>query len=401
MTPNIIVYRENLLAYSETFILGQAESLRGYTPHYVGTRHVDGIATPAQRTLVLNDRSALGRAEELVYKASGLAPRFARRLRALKPVLIHAHFGADGVMALPLARQLRLPLVVTFHGYDATTHDRHLLGASSLRDRRLVQRRPQLIASGALIVAVSEHIRRSLLAKGFPPQQVVTHYTGIDPALFRPDPDQAKDAGPTVLFVGRFAEKKGCTYLLRAMAQVEREVPEARLVLIGDGPLRAELEATARALRLRATFLGRQSVGAVRDWMRRAWVFCLPSVTAENGDTEGLPTVILEALACGLPTVTTDSAGNPEAVADGEVGFVVPERDETGLARALARLLHDEDLRRQFGTRARALVLSRFDGRRLAAGLETLYARVIAAGAVGRRAAPISGAPDADGAKPI
>ncbi len=397
MKPNIVIYHEDLLAYSETFILSQAESVQRFTPHYVGTRRVTGIETPRERTMVLNDHSPLGRARELTYKATGFSPHLVSHLRALNPVLMHAHFGSDGAMALPLAQRLRLPLVVTFHGYDATTHDDHLRASRSLRNRRLLSRRPQLIASCALIIAVSDHIRRSLLARGYRPEQVVTHYTGIDPTHFTPDPDEVREAAPTVLFVGRFVEKKGCVYLLRAMQAVTQAVPGARLVLIGDGPLRAEMEAAARDLHVHAEFLGRQSIGSVRDWMRRAWVFCLPSITASSGDTEGLPTVILEAMASGLPTVTTDSAGNPEAVTDGEVGFTVPERDEAGLAQALVRLLRDEPLRRRFARLGRQVVLDRFDMNKQARALEALYERASATGEAPRRTPTRVFTPDTEG----
>lgn len=376
MKRRFVIYHEDLLAYSETFILNQAESVREFTPYYVGTRRVDGIATPPERTIVLNNRTPLGRAEELLYKASGCSPRFLRRIRAVAPVLIHAHFGFDGAMALPLARQLRLPLVVTFHGRDATLHDEHLKTSGSLRERRLLAWRPQLIRQGALFIAVSEHIRRELLARGFPAEKTVVHYNGIDTDLFAPTPGLHPPDGPTVLFVGRFVEKKGTAYLLRAMAEVQRAVPDARLVLIGDGPLRPSLESLARDLGLRYEFLGKQPMEAVRAHMQTAQVFCLPSVTASNGDTEGLPTVILEALAMGLPTVTTASAGNPEAVTDGETGLVVPERDEAALARALVRLLRDEALRRRFALAARQAVVAGFDAGQQARTLEGLYAQV-------------------------
>lgn len=374
MKRNLIIYHEDLLTYSETFILGQAESLRRFTPYYAGLRRVGELETPPGRTIVVSDGTPRGRAGELLYKATGLAPRLVSRLRALRPVLMHAHFGTNGAMALPLARRLRVPLVVTFHGRDATVHDDHLR-AGTLRERRLVTRRPELIRQGALFIAVSEHIRRQLLDRGFPPEKVVTHYNGIDTTFFTPR-EGPPSAEPAVLFVGRLVEKKGAAGLLRAMAEVQRAVPGARLVLIGDGPLRATLEEQARALGVRCAFLGKLSAGAVLDHMRAAQVFCLPSLTASNGDTEGLPTVVLEALAAGVPTVSTLSAGTPEAVTDGETGLLVPERDEGALAAALIRLLRDAPLRERLARAGRRVVVERFDAAVQARALETLYDRV-------------------------
>lgn len=387
---NIVIYQEDLLAYSETFILNQAESLRHFVPHYVGTRRVRGLQTPPERTVVINDRPVTGRLLELAYKATGYSLRLDRHLRRLQPALIHAHFGPNGAMALPLARRLGLPLVVTFHGADATTHDEHLLASRSLRDRRLVTRRPQLIASGALFIAVSEHIRRELLRRGFPAQRVVTHYNGIDTRLFSPAPAARRDG--EVLFVGRHVEKKGGEYLLRAMREVQVALPGARLVLIGEGPRQGELQALAGALGLNCRFLGRQTPEQVRAWMARSSVFCLPSVTAGSGDTEGLPTVLLEALAMGLPTVTTDSAGNPEAVRHGQTGLVVPERDAGALAQALIRLLRERALQRTFSAAALEDVRARFDAARLSRGLEALYTDVAARGPATRSPARLPGA---------
>lgn len=379
MKRHIVIYHEDLLAYSETFILNQAESLRHFTPHYLGTRRTQGLLTPPERTTVLNGGTALGRAEELLYKASGYSPRLNAQLRFLQPLLIHAHFGSNGAMVLPLARRVGLPLIVTFHGRDATMHDEALLASGSLRDRRLVTRRAQLARSGALFIAVSEHIRRQLLARGYPGHKIVTHYNGIATTFFTPAPQQQRapvSSVRSVLFVGRFVEKKGVIYLLRAMAAVQRLMPGVRLVLIGSGPLRPQLEALAHDLNVNCEFLGSQPPEVVLEQMRAAQVFCLPSVTASDGDTEGLPTVLLEALATGLPVVTTLSAGNPEAVSDGETGLLVPERDEAALAQAITRLLCDEPLRRRLGYAARHAVVSGFDAAQQALGLEALYARV-------------------------
>ena len=373
---NIVIYRENLLPYSETFILSQAEALRQFRPHYVGMRRVTGgIATPSERTMVLNDGSGRGRMAELAYKASGFAPRLYTRLKRLKPKLIHAHFGLDGVLALPISRRLRLPLIVTFHGFDATMRDEYLLAVNSRRSRRIVTHRPQLIREGAMFIAVSEHIRRQLLAKGFPPERVVTHYNGIDVSVFSPAPEGERE--DMVMFVGRLVEKKGGEYLLRAMQVVQRRFPWAQLVMVGDGPLRGELENLAEELQLSCRFLGRQTPAQVRNWMRVAQLFCVPSVTAENGDSEGLPTVILEAMAMGVPVVATSSAGNPEAVRHNHTGLIVPERDVAALAEALIRLMDDAALRLQFRRAGLEDVHRRFDARRLIGGLEQLYLRVL------------------------
>src|SRR6185437_507604 len=150
------------------------------------------------------------------------------------------------------------------------------------------------------------------------------HYNGVDLARFPPG-----SGGPDlVLFVGRLVEKKGVEILIEAFARARAARPGASLVIIGDGPLRPRLERRAGE---GVRFLGALPPGDVADWMRRATVLAAPSVTARDGDAEGLPNVIVEAAASALPAVGSDHSGIPEAILDGETGFIVPERDAEAL----------------------------------------------------------------------
>ena len=113
-------------------------------------------------------------------------------------------------------------------------------------------------------------------------------------------------------------------------------------------------------------------------WVRRAWVLAVPSVTARDGDCEGLPTVLLEAAACGVPAVGTRHSGIPEAIAEGRSGFLTPERDVAALAGRLADIVASPDLRHRLGQGARSLVEQRFDSERQIDRLEKFYADLIA-----------------------
>jgi colanic acid/amylovoran biosynthesis glycosyltransferase len=210
-----------------------------------------------------------------------------------------------------------------------------------------------------------------MLERGWPEEKIVVHYIGVDTAFFRPDPAVTRD--PVVLFVGRLIEKKGATHLITAMRDVQARVPEAELVLIGHGSRRAQLERQASESGVRARFLGELPPEEVRGWMKRAQVLCAPSVTASNGDSEGLPTVIVEAQAMGLPVVASISAGIPEIVADGVTGFLGREGDVTALTAQLLTVLDDSALRERMGGAGRARVLAHFDLHRQTARLEALY----------------------------
>jgi glycosyltransferase involved in cell wall biosynthesis len=140
--------------------------------------------------------------------------------------------------------------------------------------------------------------------------------------------------------------------------------------------LRAQLERQAGPLGDRVRFLGNLPPDEVAAWMARAWVLAAPSVTARDGDSEGLPTVVAEAAAASLPVVVSDHSGLPEAVVEGETGFIVPEADAAALARALTDMLAFPEVRARMARAARALAEERFDAVKQAAGLERLYDKV-------------------------
>jgi glycosyltransferase involved in cell wall biosynthesis len=294
-----------------------------------------------------------------------------RRLAACEPVLIHAHFGPDALNAWPLSTRLKLPLVVTFHGYDATQRGRLRDGFWAWRYER---RRPLIAQRATRLLAVSEHIRRALIDVGMPAELIRTHYIGVDLARFSAAPLETRE--PIVLGVGRFVEKKGFDVLVEAMASVQRRVPNAKLVLIGSGPLRERIGRRAQMLPGSFELLGPCPVDDVRAWMRRARALAVPSMTSRSGDTEGLPISLVEGLASGLPIVATHHAGIPEAVDEARAGFLVAERDASALADRLFRVLSDDVLWRRMSVHARETAERKFDLSSQTAALEDMYAEI-------------------------
>jgi colanic acid/amylovoran biosynthesis glycosyltransferase len=228
-------------------------------------------------------------------------------------------------------------------------------------------------AAGTCSSASSDYIRERVLGAGFPERRVVRHYIGIDTEALRPA--TAPAARKSIVHVARLVEKKGTRYLIEAFTRVAKNDPEVELLIIGDGPLGRSLEALARLQGPgdRIRFLGTQANAVVFDRLSKAAVFCLPSVTARSGDLEGLPISILEAAAMAVPVVATLHSGIPEAVSDGESGYLVPERDVGALAERLAHLLANDGLRQEMGQAARRIVEERFDLQRQTAALEDLY----------------------------
>lgn len=366
--PNAIVYAHSLLAPSMTFILSHGEALRRHRAIYAGAHRIHGLPLPEDRVVTANRGGPAGRGAEFLFRRFGIAPRFFSQLRAYRPRIVHAHFGPSGPSALCIARRMGVPLVQTYHGRDATmTEDE---ARRSWRGRAFLRARDDLIEHTALFIAVSDFIRSKLLEQGFPEDRVVTHRNGIDIRFFSP---VARAREPIVVFVGRFVEKKGCEYLLRALARSQRAGVAVRGVLVGDGPLRPALEALAQELQADVVFTGFVPLHEVKAWIGRASVVAVPSVTASDGDSEGLPTVVLEAQAMATPVIATRHAGTPEGVREGRTALLFEERDVDGLAAGIRFFIETPDAIAQFGAAGRAFVEESFALEKQVAGIEDLY----------------------------
>jgi len=377
VNPTVLIYKSDLLRPSDTFVASQAHALRRYSPCFVGIRHVPaGLALdPCETVLLTRYEHFSDKLRRRIFRSTGCAPRFERALAHRHPVLLHAHFAIDAAAALPLHRQLRIPLIVTLHGYDATTTEQAL--RRSAAGRVYLRRKAELRARAAFFVCVSEHIRRQALARGVPEDKIRVLPIGVDLTFFTPDPLRSRDRDPVVLFVGRLVEKKGCTHLIRAMARVEARHPEVKLLIVGDGPLLDSLRAQAREELRNCTFLGSQPPGVVRDLMYRASVLAAPSIVASDGDTEGLPITLCEAQAIGLPIAAFRGPGVSEAIVENETALMAPLGDPTALADTISALLSDPGLAARLAANGRRRAESRFSLETQTARLEDLYTEAL------------------------
>jgi len=370
---NFLVYRDRIVPRSEVHFLRRLYiGFEHLNPIWVGRRRGDGLSDLGVAPVFLGRAGALGVIDREIFKQGGVLPAVPD-LRSLRPRLVHAHFGRGGALALPIARALKVPLVVTFHGGDATKdkhYRRHLL--PTIFKRRLVA----LQREAALFICVSDFIREQLIARGFPSAKLCVHRYGVE----LDNAYGADEAAPDryVLFAGRFVEKKGVAYLIEAMRRLDAEGRDLRLVLIGDGPIADDLKRAAALLK-RVEFTGWLPNSELRQRMRNALAVCVPSLQAADGDAEGLPNVVLEAMAAGTPVIASRHAGISEAVEHGRTGFLVDEQDPEGLAAALRRLSDEPDLRRRLGENARRAAVERFDAVMQSQRLEEKLLGVIAA----------------------
>lgn len=285
---------------------------------------------------------------------------------------LHAHFATS---AAALARQLADLAGVT---YSFTAHAKDIFHDSV----RLPVLREKA-ESAAFVVAVSDFSADFLRERLGPvaATRVQRLYNGLDLSEFpRPDAREGHDrtaSVPTLLSVGRLVEKKGFPVLIEAVARLRNLGRPVRLVIAGEGEQRAELEAQIRSLRLQESveLVGALSHGDIRAWMTRADLFVLAAQVADDGNRDGLPVVVVEAMAAGLPVVSTPIVGIPEAVVDGVTGRLVPEKDAATLAAALVELLEDRNRAAAMARAARVRVEEQFDGARSAATLEGAFRR--------------------------
>lgn len=260
-----------------------------------------------------------------------LPPQATRQaLREIRPDVILAHFGGTGAAIAPLARELGIPLVVTFHAFDLFMRPFRPSTYATLWE------------AGAHAVAISEHGKKRLLELGCPSDRIRVIHCGVDLSRFSQTAHFYIGTNELRLVsIGRLVEKKGFDTLIRALALLrERTLPPIRVDIYGEGPLRSPLEKLAQSLGMTeaVSFKGAVSSQALPRLLQEYNAFVLPSQTARNGDREGIPITILEAQAAGLPVVATLHAGIPEAIPPSNREWLVRERNPGELADTLQLL---------------------------------------------------------------
>lgn len=357
---SVCIVQPTVGTISETFIRAHAECLPASVTVIHGSMpHIDGQPIVGQSIPQRLVRKCWRLLRGKSY-ASDVTEAFVKAFRLARATIVLAEFGPVGAHVREACRQSRIPLVVHFHGYDASR--RNILAEYEEPYRMLFQ-------DAAGVVVVSEPMRRRLEALGAPPHKIYYNPYGVDCRLFYGgDP---ATSGPILLAVGRFVEKKAPQITISAFAIVQREYPEAQLRMIGDGPLLEPCRDLVSKLGLENAvhFLGAQPPEVVTSEMRQARAFVQHSVEASDGDSEGLPNSILEAGATGLPVVATRHAGIPEAVLHGETGLLVEEGDVQAMAVGMHTLLRDSELADRLGKNARQRISTHFSRDRSIAGL--------------------------------
>ena len=284
--------------------------------------------------------------------------------------VLHIYFGHVAPQFIPLMKAWPKPVVVSFHGADA---------GNDMEKPRYREAMREVFRLAAQIQVRSEALAEDLRQLGCPAEKILLQRTGVPmegwPYQERTAPE---DGAWRFMQSCRFIDKKGLDTTLQAFAIIAASHPNAKLALVGDGPLRSELEEQARNLGLadRVEFTGFVPNSWVLKRVYESHLFFHPSRTSADGNREGVPNSMLEAMASGLPVLATRHGGIPEAVTDGISGMLVEENDAPALAAAALRVLGDADLRQKLGRGGHDAVAQNFareaQAKRLAAAYKHL-----------------------------
>jgi len=285
--------------------------------------------------------------------------------------LLHIYFGQIAVHLLPLVRTWKNPSIVSFHGADVMVD----MNKPAYREATL-----QMLDAATLILVRSESLRRVLVGLGCDPKKIEVQHTGIPLEEFAFRERNIPESGQwRFVQAGRLIEKKGLPVALRAFAVFVRKYPNATLTIAGEGPLLAELQNLARELDIeeRVSFTGFISQDQLREVYYRSHIFLHPSQTGRDGNQEGIPNSMLEAMATGLPVFATEHGGIPEAIENGISGVLVPERDDEALACALINAAQNPAFLSQIAQSGAEAVRKNFDLRQQVQRLEEIYLNLL------------------------
>lgn len=359
----LLVYRDRIGAPSEIqFLRRQYVGFTRLTPVWIGRHVMPQAAELGGSVLRLGGDGPAGWLQRSLFRHLGRAP--ALPIDHVAPVL-HAQFARGGALALPLAQALGLRLVVTLHGGDVSK-TKNWIGTVQ------AQRWPAVVAAASRFICVSAAVADAALAHGVPLDKLAVLPIGVELPATPPRPPIGP---PCHLFVGRFVPKKGIDVLAGAIRRLRAAGDSTLLTCVGDGPERPVLEALARDSG-GITLTGWLPPEAVAARMAQAWSLLVPSVIAPNGDAEGLPSVIPEAMAQACPIIGSAQGGVAEAVQHSQTGLLVPPGDASALADAMRRLVSEPQLRHGLGQAAFAFASTHLNARVQSAALENLLLEV-------------------------
>jgi colanic acid/amylovoran biosynthesis glycosyltransferase len=330
---------------------------------YLSVKYLLNNPLPLWRSLFLFNYGNLTKRISLLYTVEKL-----KIVRLDHYDIIHCHFGDNGRFGITLKDLglLKGKVITTFYGWDCSSY-------LEKKGRHIYR---ELFARGDLILCLSEEMKLRLIQLGCPQDKIKIHHLGIDTRKFNITYNRQLTNGKVRLItVGRLVEKKGIEYGIRAFSHLANQYPDLEYYIIGDGPMRQEIEQLIYELDLfmRVHMLGSKNQDDIIKLLMQSDIFIAPSITAKSGDMEGTPTVLMEAQALALPVLSTLHSGIPEVVLDGQSGYLVPEKDVEALTRKIEYMVKNPELRRKMGLVGRKQIDDQFNIYKLTNQLVEIY----------------------------
>jgi len=287
--------------------------------------------------------------------------------------IVHCHFGPNGIIGAALKEigVIKSKVITTFHGYD--------MSKFILNHKKNIYK--NLFSQGDLFLPVSENWKKKLIKLGCDEKKVMVHHMGVDLRKFKFCKKKFPYKKPiNILTIGRLVEKKGHEYAIKSIAKIIYKYKKNIVYIIaGDGPLRNKLKFLSSQLGISnyVKFVGKVKQNEVLKLYQQSHIFILPSITSSEGEQEGIPVVLLEAQAAGLPVISTYHSGIPEAVINGQSGFLVPERDVDALTKKLMYLINHPEIWPRMGRCGRMFIEKEYNINRLNQKLSKIYQDLI------------------------
>ncbi|WP_417887301.1 glycosyltransferase family 4 protein [Zunongwangia sp.] len=347
---NIAILSPSQNAYSETFIQAHKNHLDGNIFYYYGDSK--NIRLEGEGSINKNSKALFYKLKRKLFKKKYswyFNQLLIDSLKRNKIDVVLAEYGTTAEMCLKPIKELNIPLIIHFHGYDASK--KQIIKANNNYKKSFDY--------ASYVIAVSKKMYQDLLSIGCPESKLILNTYGPNPEFYKVYP---LFNNQQFIAVGRFVNKKAPYYLLLSFAEVIKEFPNAQLIIAGKGELWDTCKNLSVALGLEknVSLPGIISPEQFQAYLSESLAFVQHSVIAEDGDSEGTPVAILEACAAGLPVISTYHAGIPDVVIDGYNGFLVKEHDYKTMAVKINHILSEKDLARGIGENSRKRIQDNF-----------------------------------------
>lgn len=363
------------LPLTETWLYNnQITNLKHYKPIIIAQKTMNLDKFPTKNVYSFEDHNLFYR------KANQLSLKFTGKYLSQKKETInrhnvkvlHSHFGYEGFKYLRLKKSVNLPMVTTFYGFDVSM---------PLRSPSWRKKYTELFHEGELFLTEGSYMKEELIKLGCHEDKILVQHLGVDLKKFNyTSRELPEDGNIRILIAGSFREKKGIPYAIQSFAEVKKNYPNIQLRILGDGPLRGQIESLIKKLNISKSvdLLGYQDHEIFLKEAVDAHMFLLPSITAGNGDTEGgAPVAIIEAQATGLPIISSYHADIPEVVVEGKSALLAPEKDIDCLANHLEYLIKTPELWAKMGFEGRKHIEKEYDLIKQVEKLEKIYDTLI------------------------